>query len=169
MDIAENVFLGREIRRRGVLGSVLRMVDKRAMAESARSAMAELNIGVGSMRQPVETLSGGQRQGVAVARSAAFARHVIILDEPTAALGVAQTAQVLRLITRLKERGLGVIVISHNLRDVFEVVDRIWVMRLGANGGEFDVNTTNEQEVVAAITGLTGNGNRTKTEGTVSQ
>jgi D-xylose transport system ATP-binding protein len=83
-------------------------------------------------------------------------------------LGVQQTAQVLALIKRLKARGLGVIVISHNLRDVFEVVDRIWVMRLGQNGGEFDVNNTTEQEVVAAITGLTGNGNR-KTEGTVTQ
>jgi D-xylose transport system ATP-binding protein len=112
-------------------------------------------------------MSGGQRQSVAIARSLLGDPKMVILDEPTAALGVQQTAQVLALIKRLKSRGLGVIVISHNLRDVFEVVDRIWVMRLGTNGGEFDVNNTNEQEVVAAITGLTGNGHR-KTEGTVN-
>jgi D-xylose transport system ATP-binding protein len=95
---------------------------------------------------------------VAIARSLLGEPKMVILDEPTAALGVQQTAQVLALIKRLKARGLGVIVISHNLRDVFEVVDRIFVMRLGAAGGEFDVNTATEQDVVAAITGLSGNG-----------
>jgi fructose transport system ATP-binding protein len=153
MDIAENVFLGREIRRRGVLGSVLRMVDKRAMAESARSAMAELNIGVGSMRQPVETLSGGQRQGVAVARSAAFARHVIILDEPTAALGVKESRQVLDLIRRVRDRGLPVILISHDMPQVWEVADRIHVQRLGRRIAVIDPRQVSSSDGVAIMTG----------------
>jgi D-xylose transport system ATP-binding protein len=164
LDVVENLFLGQE----ATVGGLL---DEVTMEKKANDLLAELSVTtIQSVRGEVGAMSGGQRQSVAIARSLLGDPKMVILDEPTAALGVAQTAQVLALIKRLKQRGLGVIVISHNLRDVFEVVDRIWVMRLGQNGGEFDVNTTNEQEVVAAITGLTGNGNRTsKTEGTVSQ
>jgi D-xylose transport system ATP-binding protein len=107
----------------------------------------------------VASLSGGQRQSVAVAKAVMWNSKLVILDEPTAALGVAQTAQVLALIKRLKARGLGVIVISHNVADLFQVADRLFVMRLGAAGGEFDVATATQEGVVAAITGLAGEGN----------
>jgi D-xylose transport system ATP-binding protein len=161
LDVVENLFLGQEATAGGLL-------DEVTMEKKANDLLAELSVTtIQSVRGEVGAMSGGQRQSVAIARSLLGDPKMVILDEPTAALGVAQTAQVLALIKRLKSRGLGVIVISHNLRDVFEVVDRIWVMRLGANGGEFDVNTASEQEVVAAITGLTGN--TRKTEGTVAQ
>jgi fructose transport system ATP-binding protein len=153
MDIAENLFLGREVRRRGVLGSVLRMVDKRAMVKQAREAMQELNIGVGSMRQAVETLSGGQRQGVAVARSAAFARHVIIMDEPTAALGVKESRQVLDLIRRVRDRGLPVILISHDMPQVWEVANRIHIQRLGRRIAVIDPQQVSSSDGVAIMTG----------------
>jgi len=164
LDVVENLFLGQEALSGGLL-------DEVTMEKKANDLLAELSVTtIQSVRGEVGAMSGGQRQSVAIARSLLGDPKMVILDEPTAALGVAQTAQVLALIKRLKSRGLGVIVISHNLRDVFEVVDRIWVMRLGSNGGEFDVATATEQEVVAAITGLTGgNGNRTKTEGTVTK
>ncbi|HEY6762999.1 MAG TPA: ATP-binding cassette domain-containing protein [Baekduia sp.] len=162
LDVVENLFLGQEVTTGGLL-------DEVTMEKKANDLLAELSVTtIQSVRGEVGAMSGGQRQSVAIARSLLGEPKLAILDEPTAALGVQQTAQVLALIKRLKGRGLGVIVISHNLRDVFEVVDRIWVMRLGANGGEFDINNTNEQEVVAAITGLTGNGHR-KTEGSVTQ
>ena len=152
LDVVENLYLGREALATGLL-------DEISMEQKANDLLAELSVTtIQSVRGEVGAMSGGQRQSVAIARSLLGEPKMVILDEPTAALGVAQTAQVLALIKRLKGRGLGVIVISHNLRDVFEVVDRIFVMRLGAAGGEFDVNTATEQEVVAAITGLTGNG-----------
>jgi D-xylose transport system ATP-binding protein len=161
LDVVENLYLGQEATTGGLL-------DEVTMEKKANDLLDELSVTtIQSVRGEVGAMSGGQRQSVAIARSLLGDPKMVILDEPTAALGVQQTAQVLALIKRLKSRGLGVIVISHNLRDVFEVVDRIWVMRLGTNGGEFDVNNTNEQEVVAAITGLTGNGHR-KTEGTVN-
>jgi len=162
LDVVENLYLGQEATTSGLL-------DEVTMEKKANDLLEELSVTtIQSVRGEVGAMSGGQRQSVAIARSLLGEPKMVILDEPTAALGVQQTAQVLALIKRLKSRGLGVIVISHNLRDVFEVVDRIWVMRLGANGGEFDVNNTSEQEVVSAITGLTGNGQR-KTEGTVTQ
>jgi D-xylose transport system ATP-binding protein len=152
LDVVENLYLGREAIQTGLL-------DEVTMENKANELLAELSVTtIQSVRGEVGAMSGGQRQSVAIARSLLGAPKMVILDEPTAALGVAQTAQVLALIKRLKARGLGVIVISHNLRDVFESVDRIFVMRLGAPGGEFDVNTASEHEVVAAITGLTGNG-----------
>jgi D-xylose transport system ATP-binding protein len=152
LDVVENLYLGRE----AVTG---RLLDEVTMEQKAKELLAELSVTtIQSVRGEVGAMSGGQRQSVAIARSLLGDPKMVILDEPTAALGVQQTAQVLALIKRLKGRGLGVIVISHNLRDVFEVVDRIFVMRLGAPGGEFDVNTASEQEVVAAITGLSGNG-----------
>ena len=153
MDIAENLFLGREPRRGGLLGSVFRMIDKPAMLKRSREAMGELNIGVNSMRQPVETLSGGQRQGVAVARSAAFAQHVVIMDEPTAALGVKESAQVLDLIRRVRERGLPVILISHDMPHVWEVADRIHVQRLGKRIAVIDPNQVQSSDGVAIMTG----------------
>jgi D-xylose transport system ATP-binding protein len=152
LDVVENLFLGRE----AVAG---RLLDEVTMEHKANELLAELSVTtIQSVRGEVGAMSGGQRQSVAIARSLLGEPKMVILDEPTAALGVAQTAQVLALIKRLKGRGLGVIVISHNLADVFQVVDRIFVMRLGAPGGEFDVNTASQQEVVAAITGLTENG-----------
>ena len=153
MDIAENLFLGREIRRRGPLGSVLRMVDKGAMAARAKAAMGELNIGIGSVSQPVETLSGGQRQGVAVARSAAFARHVIIMDEPTAALGVKESGQVIDLIRRIRDRGLPVILISHDMPHVWEVADRIHIQRLGRRIAVINPKEVSSSDGVAIMTG----------------
>jgi D-xylose transport system ATP-binding protein len=159
LDVVENLFLGREAVTGGLLDEVM-------MEQKAKELLAELSVTtIQSVRGEVGAMSGGQRQSVAIARSLLGEPKMVILDEPTAALGVAQTAQVLALIKRLKGRGLGVIVISHNLRDVFEVVDRIFVMRLGGPGGEFDVNTATEQEVVAAITGLTGNGSGNRAEG----
>ena len=131
LDIAANMFLGRERRRSGPLGSVLRMLDKKGMKEDAGKSMANLGIAtVQNMSQAVETLSGGQRQAVAVAR-ATFATKFVVLDEPTAALGVKETGQVLNLIQQIKAKGLPVILISHNMPNVFEVSDRIHIARLG--------------------------------------
>jgi D-xylose transport system ATP-binding protein len=152
LDVVENLFLGRE-----AVSS--RLLDEVTMEHKANELLGELSVTtIQSVRGEVGAMSGGQRQSVAIARSLLGEPKMVILDEPTAALGVAQTAQVLALIKRLKARHLGVIVISHNLADVFQVVDRIFVMRLGAPGGEFDVHTATQQEVVAAITGLTENG-----------
>jgi fructose transport system ATP-binding protein len=153
MSIAENLFLGREIRRPGFLGSVLQMIDKRRMLQEAIAHMEGLQIGIRSMRQAVETLSGGQRQGVAVARSAAFARHVVILDEPTAALGVKESNMVLELIRRVRDRGLPVILISHNLPHVFEIADRIHIQRLGRRAALVKTSDIHMSEAVAIMTG----------------
>jgi len=153
MTIAENLFLGREVRRAGVLGSVLRMLDKKRMLRESAEYLAELRIGIGSMTQAVETLSGGQRQGVAVARSAAFARHVVIMDEPTAALGVKEGTQVLELIRRVRDRGLAVVLISHNMPHVFEIADRIHVARLGKRAAVLDPKRVSMSDAVAVMTG----------------
>ncbi len=153
MTIAENLFLGRELRRPGLLGSVLRMLDKARMSEESAVHLAELRIGIGSMTQAVETLSGGQRQGVAVARSAAFARHVVIMDEPTAALGVKEGTQVLELIRRVRDCGLAVVLISHNMPHVFEIADRIHVARLGKRAAVLDPRRVTMSEAVAVMTG----------------
>jgi fructose transport system ATP-binding protein len=153
LDIAENLFLGRELRRAGILGSVFRMLDKRRMLEESISHMQDLKIGIRSMKQAVETLSGGQRQGVAVARSAAFARHVVIMDEPTAALGVKETRMVLDLILRVRERGLPVILISHNMPNVFEVADRVHIQRLGRRVAVINPHEFSMSDAVAIMTG----------------
>jgi len=153
MTIAENLFLGRELRRPGVLGSVFRMLDKKRMLAQTVGFMQDLQIGIRSMRQPVETLSGGQRQGVAVARSAAFARHVVIMDEPTAALGVKESNMVLALIRRVRDRGLPVILISHNMPHVFEVADRIHIQRLGRRVAVVDPRDIKMSDAVAIMTG----------------
>jgi fructose transport system ATP-binding protein len=155
LDIAANIFLGRESRRRGPLGLVLRLLDKRAMRREAASHFAELKIGVQSMTQPVENLSGGQRQGVAVARAAKWARRLAIMDEPTAALGVKETRQVLDLILRVREKGLPVILISHDMPHVFELADRILIMRLGRRVAVVTPQTHTMPEAVAIMTGAT--------------
>jgi len=155
LDIAANVFLGRETRRRGVLGSVLRLLDKRAMRREATRHFKELRIGVQSITQAVENLSGGQRQGVAVARAAAWARRLVIMDEPTAALGVKETRQVLDLILRVRDRGLPVILISHDMPHVFELADRIHIMRLGRRVAVVTPKTHTMPEAVAIMTGAT--------------
>jgi fructose transport system ATP-binding protein len=147
------LFLGREIKRPGWLGSGLRMLDKQAMLEQARERMAELKVGIGSMTQAVETLSGGQRQCVAVARAAAFAEHVVILDEPTAALGVKEGGMVLELIRRVRDKGLTVILISHNMPHVFEIADRIHVARLGKRAAVLNPKKISMSDTVAVMTG----------------
>jgi len=153
MSIAENLFLGREIRRPGFAGRLLRMLDKKRMERESAAHMADLRIGVGSMAQPVETLSGGQRQSVAVARSAAFARHVVIMDEPTAALGVKESPMVLQLIRNVRERGLAVVLISHNMPHVFEIADRIHVQRLGKRVAVLNPRQISMSDTVAVMTG----------------
>jgi fructose transport system ATP-binding protein len=153
LTIAENLFLGRELRRGGLPGKVFRMLAKRQMLREARAHMDELKIGISSMRQAVETLSGGQRQGVAVARSAAFARHVVIMDEPTAALGVKESRMVLDLILQIRERGLPVILISHNMPHVFEVSDRIHIQRLGRRAALVATKSISMPDAVAIMTG----------------
>ncbi|NWJ48989.1 MAG: sugar ABC transporter ATP-binding protein [Chloroflexi bacterium] len=153
LDIADNLFLGRELRRPGILGSVFRMIDKKRMVDEATNHMKDLKIGIRSMRQAVETLSGGQRQGVAVARSAAFARHVVIMDEPTAALGVKESGMVLDLIRRVKEKGLPVILISHNMPHVFEVSDRVHIQRLGKRATVIEPHKFSMSDAVAIMTG----------------
>jgi fructose transport system ATP-binding protein len=153
LTIAENLFLGRELRRAGIGGSVFRMLSKKRMVREARAHMDELRIGIRSMRQAVETLSGGQRQGVAVARSAAFAKNVVIMDEPTAALGVKESRMVLDLILRIRERGLPVILISHNMPHVFEVADRIHIQRLGRRAALVERESISMPDAVAIMTG----------------
>jgi fructose transport system ATP-binding protein len=153
MTIAENLFLGRELRRPTLLGSLFRLLDKKKMMSDAIAYMKDLQIGIRSMKQPVETLSGGQRQGVAVARSAAFARHVVIMDEPTAALGVKESNMVLELIRRVRDRGLPVILISHNMPHVFEVSDRIHIQRLGRRAAVVNPKEIKMSDAVAIMTG----------------
>jgi fructose transport system ATP-binding protein len=153
MSIAENLFLGREIRRSGFGGTVLRMLDRKRMLQESATHLADLKIGIGSMTQPVETLSGGQRQSVAVARSAAFARHVVIMDEPTAALGVKESAMVLELIRTVRDRGLAVVLISHNMPHVFEIADRIHVQRLGKRVAVLNPREISMSATVAVMTG----------------
>jgi fructose transport system ATP-binding protein len=153
LDIATNLFLGREKRRAGPLGSVLRMIDHKGMREEADKQMKSLQIGIRSMSQAVETLSGGQRQGVAVARAAAWANKLVIMDEPTAALGVKESGQVLELIKRVRDNGLPVILISHNMPHVFEIADRIHIHRLGKRVAVVDPKEHSMHEVVGIMTG----------------
>jgi fructose transport system ATP-binding protein len=153
MTIAENLFLGREIIKDNPLGRLLRLLDKKAMLAQAVQRMQELKVGIRSMTQPVETLSGGQRQCVAVARAAAFARHVVIMDEPTAALGVKEGNMVLELIRRVRDRGLPVILISHNMPHVFEIADRIHIQRLGKRAAVVNPRQISMSDTVAVMTG----------------
>jgi len=146
LDVVQNMFLGREVNK-------LQVLNEAAMEERTASTLSTLAVTtISSVRRTVATLSGGQRQSVAVARAVMWNSKVVILDEPTAALGVAQTEQVLALVRRLGEQGLGVVIISHNLHDVFETADRITVLRLGRNVGVYERRTTSQQAVVEAIT-----------------
>ncbi|MGX1501997.1 UNVERIFIED_CONTAM: fructose transport system ATP-binding protein [Streptomyces graminofaciens] len=153
MDIASNMFLGRELRRPGVLGSAFRLLDKKRMREEAAAHMADLKIGLRSLTQAVETLSGGQRQAVAVARAVAWAKSVVVMDEPTAALGVRESGQVLDLIRRVRDKGMPVVLISHNMPHVFEIADRIHVHRLGRREALIKPSDHSMAEVVAIMTG----------------
>jgi len=153
LDIASNLFLGRELRRSGPLGQWLRMLDKPRMRREAQRHMDELKFRLPGIRHAVEDLSGGQRQGVAVARAAVFARKLVIMDEPTAALGVRETGQVLDLIKAIRDRGLPVILISHNMPNVFEVADRIHVMRFGRRVALTTPKAQSMADVVAIMTG----------------
>lgn len=153
MTISENLFLGREVLRPGFLGKVLRMVDKKTMLEESIARMQDLKVGIRSMVQAVETLSGGQRQCVSVSRAAAFARHVVIMDEPTAALGVKEGNMVLELIRRVRDKGLPVVLISHNMPHVFEIADRIHVARLGKRIAVLDPKNISMSDTVAVMTG----------------
>ena len=155
LDIAENLFLGRELRRHGIVGALLRVADRPRMLAESRAHIADLKINVGSMKQPVETLSGGQRQGVAVARAAAFASRVVIMDEPTAALGVRESGMVLDLIRTVRARGTPVVLISHNMPQVFEIADRLHVMRLGRRVATITPASHTMTEAVALMTGAT--------------
>lgn len=150
IDVVGNLYLGRELRRWGVL-------DEVEMERRSRELLTTLSIRIPSVRIPIASLSGGQRQTVAIARSMLGEPKLVILDEPTAALGVEQTAQVLDLVERLRERGLAVLLISHNMADVKAVADKVAVLRLGTNNGVFDVATTSQEEIIAAITGATDN------------
>ena len=153
LDVATNLFLGRERRKSGVLGKLFRTLDRRGMRADARRSLDELGIRIGSVQQPVETLSGGQRQSVAVARAAAFGTRLIIMDEPTAALGVRESGMVLDLIRRIRDRGLPVVLISHNMPQVFEIADRIHVHRLGRRIAVVRPEDRTMSEVVAIMTG----------------
>lgn len=154
LSIADNMFLGREIRKPGFLGDWLRMLDRPAMEKRARDKLTELGLmTIQNISQAVETLSGGQRQGVAVARAAAFGSRVVIMDEPTAALGVKESRRVLELILDVKKRGLPIVLISHNMPHVFEVADRIHIHRLGRRLAVIDPKQYTMSDAVAFMTG----------------
>ncbi len=154
LSIADNMFLGREIRKPGVLGQWFRMLDRPAMEKRARDKLTELGLmTIQNISQAVETLSGGQRQGVAVARAAAFGSRVVIMDEPTAALGVKESRRVLELILDVKKRGLPIVLISHNMPHVFEVADRIHIHRLGRRLCVVDPKQISMSDAVALMTG----------------
>jgi fructose transport system ATP-binding protein len=154
LDIATNLFLGREIKRKGPLGSILRMIDTKEMRKQSRAQMDELGITtLQSITQPVDSLSGGQRQTVAVARAAAFGRKVVIMDEPTAALGVRESQGVLDLIKRITSTGIPVVLISHDIPAVFEVSDRIHIHRLGRRATVVRPQDHTMNEVVGIMTG----------------
>jgi D-xylose transport system ATP-binding protein len=152
LDVVANLYLGRELRT-----GAGRLLDEVEMERQSWDLLRQLSAKIPSVRIPVASLSGGQRQTVAIARSLLGKPKVVMLDEPTAALGVAQTAEVLNLVERLRERGLAVILISHNMADVMAVADRVAVLRLGRNNGVFQVSETKTQDIVAAITGATDN------------
>jgi fructose transport system ATP-binding protein len=154
LSIADNMFMGRELRKPGFMGKVLRQLDRPAMERIARQKLSDLGLmTIQNINQAVETLSGGQRQGVAVARAAAFGSKVIILDEPTAALGVKESRRVLELIQDVRARGIPIILISHNMPHVFEVADRIHVHRLGKRLCVIDPKDYTMSDAVAFMTG----------------
>jgi len=154
LSIADNMFMGRELRREGFMGKYLRMLDRPKMEQFARDKLSELGLlTIQNINQTVETLSGGQRQGVAVARAAAFGSKVIILDEPTAALGVKESRKVLELISDVRSRGIPIVLISHNMPHVFEVADRIHIHRLGRRLCVINPSDYSMSDAVAFMTG----------------
>lgn len=154
LDVASNLYLGREERRSGVLGSVFRVLDTKGMRARAREELTRLGITtLQDVTVPVENLSGGQRQAVAVARAAAFGSKVVVLDEPTAALGVRESKQVIELVKSLRDRGIPVILISHNMPQVFEVADRIHIQRLGKRAATITPQSHSMTDAVAIMTG----------------
>ncbi len=154
LDVAANLFLGREERKKGILGSVFRVVDQKGMRQKARDELKALGIStLQDVTVAVENLSGGQRQAVAVARAAAFGSKVVVLDEPTAALGVRESNQVLELIRNLRDRGIPVILISHNMPHVFDVADRIHIQRLGKRAATITPESHSMTDAVAIMTG----------------
>jgi fructose transport system ATP-binding protein len=153
MDIAENLFLGREERQGGLGGQALRMINRRTMRKHAADHFKSLHINIKSVRQRVDTLSGGQRQGVAVARSVVFGRRIVIMDEPTAALGVQETQMVVELIERINSHGLAVVLISHNMPQVLHLTHRVMVLRAGRRVGIVKTADTDVEQIVRMITG----------------
>jgi fructose transport system ATP-binding protein len=154
LSIADNMFMGREIRDAGFMGKWFKLLDRKAMEKFARDKLSELGLmTIQNISQPVETLSGGQRQGVAVARAAAFGSKIVILDEPTAALGVKESRRVLELILDVKKRGLPIVLISHNMPHVFEVADRIHIHRLGKRLCTINPKDFSMSDAVALMTG----------------
>ena len=154
LSIADNMFLGRELRKPGIAGKLFRTLDRSRMAKIARDKLSELGLlTIQNIHQSVETLSGGQRQGVAVARAAAFGSRVVILDEPTAALGVKESRRVLELMLDVKRRGLPIVLISHNMPHVFEVADRIHIHRLGKRIAVINPKDYSMSDAVAIMTG----------------
>ena len=154
LSIADNMFMGREIQKSGFMGKYFKKLDRAAMEKFAREKLSELGLmTIQNIRQPVETLSGGQRQGVSVARAAAFGSKVIILDEPTAALGVKESRRVLDLIQDVRSRGIPIILISHNMPHVFEVADRIHIHRLGRRLTVINPGDYSMSDAVAFMTG----------------
>ncbi len=154
LSITDNMFLGREIRQKGFMGKILKFLDQKAMAEEARKRLSDLGLlTIQNINQLVETLSGGQRQGVAVARATSFGTKVVIMDEPTAALGVKESRRVLELIGEVRSRGIPIILISHNMPHVFEVADRIHVHRLGTRLCVIDPKKYEMSDAVAFMTG----------------
>lgn len=154
LSIADNMFLGREIRKEGPMGQIFRMLDRKKMEKIARDKLSELGLmTIQNINQAVETLSGGQRQGVAVARAAAFGSKLIIMDEPTAALGVKESRKVLELILDVRSRGMPIVLISHNMPHVFEVADRIHIHRLGKRLCVINPKEYTMSDAVALMTG----------------
>lgn len=154
LSITDNMFLGREMRKPGIAGSMFRLLDRSRMARTAREKLSDLGLmTIQNINQAVETLSGGQRQGVAVARAAAFGSRVVIMDEPTAALGVKESRRVLDLMGRLKAKGLPIVLISHNMPHVFEVADRIHIHRLGKRIAVINPKDFSMSDAVAIMTG----------------
>jgi simple sugar transport system ATP-binding protein len=152
LDPAANLYLGREIVRRGVLGR-LGVIDKAAMRRRADEAFADLGVRIQDTSSPIASMSGGQRQGVAVCRAVTWASKVVFMDEPTAALGVVQTGNVLNLIRRVKDRGIAVVLISHNMPEVLEVADRVEVLRLGERVARFERGDVTMDQIIGAMTG----------------
>lgn len=153
LDGSSNLYLGRETLRGGVIGRALGLLDKKSMRTAAQSAFAELGVDLQNAHTPVVNLSGGQRQSVAVARAVAWASRLLFLDEPTAALGVVQTAHVLDVIRRVRDKGVTVVLISHNMPQVLEVADRVEVLRLGRRVAQLDASGSTVADLVGAMTG----------------